>query len=43
MACLFEKVDFDLWVALKSETAAKIEYPFIAEKFKSEISNPGEA
>lgn len=42
LACLFEKVDFDLWIALKSETAAKIEHPFIAEKFKSEISSTRE-
>lgn len=37
LACLFEKVNFDLWVALKSETADRIEHPFIAEEFKSEI------
>ena len=42
LACLFEKVDFDFWIALKSETAAKIEHPFIAEKFKSEISSTRE-
>lgn len=42
LACLFEKVDFDLWIAFKKETVAKIEHPFIAEKFKSEISSTRE-